>query len=80
MTMYYVATLSRFVLVDAATEDEARLLGQPALDALDPNTRVVIRTVRPATDDEVELWRWQQWEDANPDEAAWERRTESGNR
>lgn len=65
MTTYYVATLGACVLVDAENEAEARELGQPALEELyaeireqQPDAPVVIRTVRPPTDDEIDLWQW----------------------
>jgi len=62
---YLVATLARYVLVDAANEDEARALGQVALHDLYADVRerhgkdvpINILTVRPATDEEVELQR-----------------------
>jgi hypothetical protein len=53
MTTFYVATLSRYVLVDAANEDEARILAKPGLEALRPGAPVDIRTIRPATDEEI---------------------------
>lgn len=60
---YFVATVSRYVLVDAENEDEARRLGQVALHDLYADLRermgkdvpVNIVTVRPATQDEIEL-------------------------
>ena len=66
MTTFYVATLARYVLVEAPNETEARRLGQPALQELyaDVANRigrdlpVEIRVVRPATDDEIELMNW----------------------
>lgn len=66
MTTYLVATLARYVLVDAETESEARRLGQPALydmyadvrERLGKDVPIEIRTVRPATDDEIDLWKW----------------------
>lgn len=66
MTTYFVATLARYVLVDAADEAAARVAGQVALHDLYADLRerlgrdvpIEIRTVRPATDDEIELWRW----------------------
>ncbi|MCI0333672.1 MAG: hypothetical protein L0228_10675 [Planctomycetes bacterium] len=66
MTTYLVATPARYVLVDAANEDEARALGQVALHDLyaDPRERlgkdvpVNILTVRAATDEEIELQRF----------------------
>ena len=62
MTTYYVATLSSYVLVEAASEDDARCLGRVALAALFADYRgdlnVEIRTVRPATDEEIEFWQW----------------------
>jgi hypothetical protein len=56
-TTYYVATLAQYVLVDAATEDEARSLGQAALRELraGSDAPISIRVVRPATADEIEL-------------------------
>ena len=66
MTTYYVATLARYVLVDAADESQARELGQNALYDLYADLRaklghevpINIQTVRPATEDEIQLWRW----------------------
>jgi hypothetical protein len=66
MTTYLVATLARYVLVDAESESEARRLGQPALDDLYADLRerlgkdvpIEIRTVREATQDEIDLWNW----------------------
>ena len=60
MTAFYVATPARYVLVDAANDAEARTLAIPALAALHPGRTVPveIRTVRPATDDEIELANW----------------------
>jgi hypothetical protein len=65
MTTFYVATLARYVLVDAENESDARELGRTALhDLYTCDRRAVaainIRTVRPATDDETEQWRWHQ--------------------
>ena len=68
MTTYYVATLARYVLVDAKDEADARELGHVALHELYADTRrrvgkdvpINIKTVRPATDDEIELERWHQ--------------------
>ncbi len=65
-TTYLVATLARYVLVDAANEDEARSLGQVALHDLYADVRerigkdvpINILTVRPATDSEIELQRF----------------------
>ncbi|HMO84629.1 MAG TPA: hypothetical protein PKC18_06885 [Lacipirellulaceae bacterium] len=65
-TAYYVATLARYVLVDAANEDEARSLGQVALHDLYVDLRerhgadvpINILTVRPATSEEIELQRF----------------------
>lgn len=64
-TTYLVATLARYVLVDAANEDEARSLGQVALHDLYADVRerqgkevpINILTVRLATDAEIELQR-----------------------
>ena len=66
MTTYLVATLARYVLVDAESESEARQLGQPALHALYADVRerlgkdvpIEIRTIREATQDEIDLWNW----------------------
>ena len=66
MTTYLVATLARYVLVDAEDESEARRLGQPALHALYADVRerlgkevpIEIRTVREATEGEIDLWNW----------------------
>ena len=60
MPMYYVATLARYVLVTASSEEEARTLGRSALADLDPDASINIRTVREATADEIELWNWHQ--------------------
>jgi hypothetical protein len=65
-TTYLVATLARYVLVDAANEDEARALGQVALHDLYADVRerlgkdvpINILTVRPATDSEIDLQRF----------------------
>jgi hypothetical protein len=61
MTTYYVATLARYVLVQAENEDDARRCGKAALRELDANTPINIRTVRLATPDEIEFdrWHWQ---------------------
>lgn len=66
MTTYLVATLARYVLVDAANEDEARAIGQVALHNLYADLRerlgkevpINIRTVRPATEEEIDLQRF----------------------
>jgi hypothetical protein len=62
MTTYYVATLARYVLVDAPDEQAARTAGRAALDALARDEGrsgpIEIRTVRPAPPDEIELERW----------------------
>lgn len=60
---YYVATLARYVLIEADGDADARTAAVPALRALyaefgwptdDLASR--IRTVRPATPEERELW------------------------
>lgn len=51
MTTWYVASLSRYVLVRADTAEKARDLGQGQLPTL-------VRTVRLATDDEIDLMAW----------------------
>ena len=66
MTTYLVATLARYVLVDAADEHEARTKGHAALHELYADLRerygrdvpINILTVRHATDEEIELMRW----------------------
>ena len=63
MTTYYVATLARYVLVEADNDADARERGRAALHDLYADdgragAAINIRTVRPATDDEIELWRW----------------------
>ncbi|MCA8996691.1 MAG: hypothetical protein KDA80_06895 [Planctomycetaceae bacterium] len=66
MTTLYVATLARYVLVEAANEQEARTRGQAALsdryaalrEGLGREVPVEIRIVRPTTDEEIELMRW----------------------
>jgi hypothetical protein len=59
---FYVATLARYVLVEAENDAQARERGQPALEKLyaDLGLRhaVEILTVRPATPDEIEFCRW----------------------
>jgi hypothetical protein len=57
-TPYYVATLARYVVVDALNEDDARAKGHAALVELYADRKdhpIEIRTVRPATPDEVAL-------------------------
>lgn len=66
MTTYYVATLARYVLVDAENESQARELGHAALDELYADLRerlgkdvpINILTVRPATSDEIDMMKW----------------------
>lgn len=66
MATFYVATLARYVLVDADSEDEARHLGAAALHDLYADLRtnlgrdvpICIHTVRPATSDEIDMQRW----------------------
>ena len=66
MTTYLVATLARYVLVDAESESEPRRLGQPALydlyaelrERLGRDVPIEIRTIREATQDEIDLWNW----------------------
>ena len=57
MTTYYVATLARYVLVQAENEAEARQRGHAALHELDANLPINIRTGRLATPDEIEFDR-----------------------
>jgi len=76
MTTYYVATLARYVLVDAENEAAARELGHAALHELYSDLRqrrgkqvpIEIRTIRPATTDEIDLWKWHQQMLAKEDE------------
>lgn len=66
MTTYLVATLARYVLVEAPNEAVARELGRPALYELYADVRqrlgrevpIEIHTVRPATTDEIDLMKW----------------------
>jgi hypothetical protein len=66
MTTYLVATLARYVLVDATDEQDAIAKGRPALYDLYADVRerlgrdvpINVRTIRPATADEIELCRW----------------------
>lgn len=66
MTTYYVATLARYVLVNSEDETQARQLGRLELHDLYADLRerlgrevpINIRTVRPATNDEIDLWNW----------------------
>ena len=63
-TAYLEATLARYVLVDAANEDEARRLGHGALydlyadlrERLGKEVPISIITVRPATDGAIRFW------------------------
>jgi hypothetical protein len=50
--IWYVATLSRYELVEADTPDEARRIAEARM----PN--LAVRTVRPASDDEIALARY----------------------
>jgi hypothetical protein len=62
-TVYYVATLACYVLVDAASENEARQLGAISLEQLYAGLEdgrvgdapLQIATIRPATVEEIEL-------------------------
>ena len=62
MSIYYVASLARYVIVEADSEAQAREVGLPALrdlyaaDGTDARF-VQIRTVRLATDNEFEFER-----------------------
>ena len=66
MITYYIATLARYVLVEAEYEWEARERGYAALYEQYEDIRrrfgsgmpVEIRTVRPATEEEIEHMRW----------------------
>ncbi len=64
--LYFVATLSRYVLAEADDADQARTRALPELQRLydeDPPPGgqpfpITIRTSRPATPDEIETWKW----------------------
>ena len=58
MTTYYVATLARYILIQADNEDQARERGRSALT--DGDAPFGIHTVRLATADEIELSEWHQ--------------------
>lgn len=58
MAIYYVAILAKYVLDAAADEAEARRLGGIALESLRLRALIHIRTVRPATPEEIQLQRW----------------------
>ncbi len=66
MTTYYVATLARYVLVEAEDETTARERGYTALHALysdvcerlGRDVSIEIRTIREATTEEIELCNW----------------------
>ncbi len=66
MTTYYVATLAKYVLVEAENETQARELGRLGLENLhaEVGRRIGkdlpedILFVRPATTDEIEFCRW----------------------
>jgi len=60
MTTYYVATLARYVLVEASDEHEAQQLAVDALRQLAPEDLVRLQTIRPATSGEISLWQWHQ--------------------
>ena len=66
MTTYLVATVARYVLVDAENEEHARELGSVALydlyadlrEKLGRDVSITIHTVREATREEIDLWTW----------------------
>lgn len=66
MNMYFVSAGFRYVLVDARNKEQARTLAMPKLielyaDMLErfgSQYPINIHTVREATPEEVELWRW----------------------
>ena len=62
MTTFYVATLARYVRVDADDKSSARLAGHAVLHDLDlrlgRDVPIAIHTVRAATADEIEFWNW----------------------
>jgi hypothetical protein len=61
-TTFYVATKTRYVLLDAETETEARSEGRVKLqwlyqeEGFDNVSSIEIHTLRTATDSEIELW------------------------
>jgi len=66
MTTFYVATLARYVLVEAADKSAARVAGHTALydlyadlrERLGRDVPIEIRTIRPATTDEIDMMKW----------------------
>jgi len=67
--MFYIATLARYVLAEAADEQEARAKGTDALAALGQRGPIEVRTVRPASGDEIRLARWhEEMLNQNPEE------------
>ena len=68
MHFFYVATRFRYVLVEAANESDARTAGTAALHELYADLReklgrevpIEIYTLRPAAQDEIELWQFHQ--------------------
>ena len=66
MTMYRVATLSTYVLVEASDADEARTIARQPLNELLADVcrstgfsgEIPIQTVRPATQAEIQQWNW----------------------
>lgn len=66
MTTFYVATLARYVLVEADDEATARVAGHAALydlyadlrERLGRDVPIEIRTIRPATTDEIDMMKW----------------------
>lgn len=66
MTTFYVATLARYVLVEADDETAARVVGHAALydlyadlrERLGRDVPIEIRTIRPATTDEIDMMKW----------------------
>jgi hypothetical protein len=66
MKIYYVATLAKYVLVEAENEEQARDLGRVGLEKLHAEVGcrlgkdipVNILVARPAATDEIEFCRW----------------------
>ena len=58
MTTFYVATLARYVLVEAENEAQAHERGYAALEQ--QQNHVHIRKIRHATSGETRLSRWHQ--------------------
>lgn len=58
MRWWYVSSGFRYVLVRASNETDAARLSKPKFKALDGRAAEVINNVRPATDDELDLYKF----------------------